>query len=177
MYRLLAGNWNEPFLLVACLGNMMECSGLVEGMDLRRAAVARDERHLRRYDTRSGDMISKMVGRFRDWAKTGFDQPFGATVLETQTMFELLRGKSNRQQIDAIIRRWVWIDIVDPSMPIELGHFTCPPGKEVKPRRHPPRDVRHALEAYLLAFEPEHARAYFASWKQAQEDQGASWTP
>lgn len=183
MYRLLAGRWNEPFLLVACLGDMLEHVGNVrEGWDLYRAAIHRDERHLRRYDTRSSDAISKMVGRFRDWAKTGFDKPFGISTEEAQVLHVhvLLYPRRERQPqinaiVDAIIRRWVWVDIVDPGMPIEQAHFTVPRGKEIKPRRYPPRDVRHALEAYLLAFEPDHARDYFASWKQTQQDQEPPW--
>jgi hypothetical protein len=68
-----------------------------------------------------------------------------------------------------MIRRWLLVDIIDPGLPVEDGHFRNPPRKEVKPRRYPPRDVRHAIDAHLLAFEPGHARGYFQSWKEAQE--------
>lgn len=193
MHRLLAGEWNEPFLLVACMGNVMHRAGyLGEGDQLRNAAIFRAEKHLRGFATGSSDAIAQLARRFCRWASADFHERFALTATEAKSLYDVAavgysgsRGRmaprryaSRCHEIDAVIRRWAMVDIVDPTLPVEDGHFTLPRKKDIKPRRYPPRDVRHALEAYLLAFEPDHARAYFASWKYAQEqDQGAPWTP
>lgn len=185
-HRLLVGNWNEPFLLVACLGNMLQRVGVEEGTNLRNAALFRDEKYLRAFDTGSPDGIAKLAARFRRWACDGFAQPFGLEAVEAEALYSLTAWRTKqkvgysilhaapddhvRTNINAMIKRWVIVDIVDPGMPIEVGHFEHPPSKRVKPRRNLPRDVRTAVDAYLLAYEPGHARAYVDSWKRAQEE-------
>lgn len=180
-HRLLAGNWNEPFLLVACLGDVMRRCGMKDGEALANCAVWRQEKYLRPYDTGSSDVISQVVRRFLKWAHGGFDQRFGMDVAEASALYLTLTisaklkpaGAGSRANVDVTIRRWVLVDAIDPGMPVEVGHFDAPASntKRVRPRAayRLPRDVQDAVEAYLLAYEPGHARAYVDSWRRAQE--------
>jgi hypothetical protein len=180
-HRLLAGNWNEPYLLVGCLGNVLKRVGIKAGSDLRNAACFRDAKYLHKYsETFSNDMITQTAKRFAAWAKDGFDKPFGLDVAEAEALYVTTNMKvfkdgtvttmdpAMRENVDAMIKRWVTVDIMDPGMPIVSEHFDQP-GRQVRPRSHLPRDVRRAVDAYLLAYEPGHARAYVNSWKRAQE--------
>lgn len=176
---LLTGNWNEPFLLVACFGHVMLRCNISDGSLFADAAVWRQGKYLRKYDTGSNDMVSKMSRRFFEWARDGFNKPFGIDSAEANAFYRMLSfnasatGAGSRDNIDAIIRRWVLVDIIDPGMPIEVAHFDEHDPKRVRPRaaHNLPRDVRDAVDAYLMAYEPGHARAYVNSWKSAQERQ------
>src|SRR5690349_1943182 len=79
MHRFLASHWNEPFLLIGCIGDMMNRVGDPDATAFIDTAIRRRLSHaLWQHGNANvnGVVPRTWVKRFAHWATHAFDNPF-----------------------------------------------------------------------------------------------------